>query len=80
MGVGCGWCVGICFFEHVAGRVSEPRDAFSCLVSDFVMGGCSFVVVSREGVGPLARSVGLVGDRCQWFPPPFLPLCLSGRW
>ena len=22
---------------------------FSCLVSDFVMGGCSFVVVSREG-------------------------------
>ena len=54
---------------------------FSCLVSDFVIGGCSFVVVSCEGGGgPLVRSFGLVGGRYQWFPPSSLPLCLFGRW
>ena len=49
LGVGCDWCVGVWFGEHAVGRVFCLVMRFSCLVSDFVIGGCSFVVVSLEG-------------------------------
>ncbi len=36
----------------------------SCLVSDYVMGGCTFVFVSLGMAGSLAKSFGLGGDSC----------------
>ena len=46
LGVGCEWCVTLWVGEHALGRFSESCDSCNCPVSDFVIGGCSFVVVS----------------------------------
>ena len=52
---------------------------FSCLVSDFVMGGVVLCLYDFEVVVSLAKSFGQGGGSYRWSLPPFLPLCLFGR-
>jgi len=53
---------------------------FSCLVSDFVMGGCSFKFVSLVG----GRAIGHVVWASWWYPPmaftTIFSLCRFDRW
>ena len=52
---------------------------FSCLVSDFVMRGCSLGLCGFVVVVSLAISIGQGGGSYRWSLLPFSPLCLFGR-